>query len=295
MHRTLSGRALAAVGTAVLTAVLVASPAGAADNAPPGAGASNGKGTGSNGNGNGNGNNANDNASPRAGAGDAPAGNNGTIKIDDVAMDDGNENVPHPGCTFVVDFFGYDVGTRTATLSFEGIAPTGGGQLLVDTFTFEVESRESGNQLNASRTEDLSAALAGITPHPKQGWHVKLTVNVDGAQGADVKHKVFWVSECTSEALTASQAAVDLAHDTTVWGAAMEANAAAAEAAAVQAAAVEAAAVQAAAAAAAAAAPADELPRTGSTTGLLAGMAMALVTAGYLLVRASDRTALRAS
>ena len=70
--------------------------------------------------------------------GDAPAGNNGTIKIDDVPIDDGNENVPHPGCTFVVDFFGYDVGTRTATLEFEGQAPTGGGMLFTDTFTFEV-------------------------------------------------------------------------------------------------------------------------------------------------------------
>ena len=234
-------------------------------------------------------------AAPAAAQGDAPAGNNGHIKIDDIAIDDGSENVPHPGCTFVVDFFGYDVGARTATLTFEGQEPTAGGQLLVDTWTFDVATRDSGNELNASRTVDLSDALVGIAPHPKQGWHVKLTVNVDGAQGADVKHKVFWVSECTSEALTASQAAVDLEHDTTVWGAAMEANAAAAEAAAVQAAAVEAAAVQAAAAAAAAAAPADELPRTGSTTGLLAGMAMALVTAGYLLVRASDRTALRAS
>ena len=225
---------------------------------------------------------------PAAAQSEAPAGNNGHIKIDDVAMDDGSESVPHPGCTFVVDFFGYDVGTRNATLTFEGQEPTGGGQLMVDTWTFEVATRDTGNELNASRTVDLSEALVGIAPHPKQGWHVKLTVNVDGAQGADVKHKVFWVSDCTAEALAASQAAVDLEHDTALWAAAMQANSvAAADAAAVQAAAVQAA----AAAAAAAAAPADQLPRTGTTTGLLAGLAVALVAAGVLLVRASDRSA----
>ena len=222
--------------------------------------------------------------SPVAAQGDAPAGNNGHIKIDDVAVDDGSENVAHPGCTFVVDFFGYDVGTRNATLTFEGQDPTGGGQLLVDTWTFDVATRDSGNELNASRVVDLSDALVGIAPHPKQGWHVKLTVNVDGAQGADAKHKVFWVSECASEALTTAQAAVDLEHDTAVWAAAVQANATAADLAA----------AQAAAATAAAAAPA-QLPRTGSTTGLLAAMAMALIALGALFVRSGDRRLSRAS
>jgi hypothetical protein len=32
--------------------------------------------------------------------------------------------------------------------------------------------------------------------HPNQGFHVKLTINAEGSQGADVKHKVFWVTEC---------------------------------------------------------------------------------------------------
>ena len=253
MHHTLLRRAAAAVGTALLTALALAAPA-AAD-------------------------------------GDAPAGNNGHIKIDDVAMDDGNENVPHPGCTFVVDFFGYDVGTRTATLQFEGQEPTGGGELLVDTWTFEVTSRETGNELNTSRTVDLSGALAGIEPHPQQGWHVKLTVHVDGAPGADVKHKVFWVSECvelpaaapvevpavdeSAEALAAEQAAAAEAAAVESWLAAMRANAAQAEAA-------NAAAAQAAAAPAGAVA---ELPRTGALTEELLGMAIMLVAGGALLSR----------
>ena len=32
--------------------------------------------------------------------------------------------------------------------------------------------------------------FTGITPHPNQGLHVKLTINAEGSQGADVKHKV---------------------------------------------------------------------------------------------------------
>jgi hypothetical protein len=48
--------------------------------------------------------------------------------------------------------------------------------------------------LDARRTYRLD--LTGITPHPVQGFHVKLTVNAEGSQGADTKHKVFWVTGC---------------------------------------------------------------------------------------------------
>src|SRR3954451_18699295 len=112
MYRTATLRALAAIGTAAVATIASIAPAFA--------------------------------------DGDAPPGNNGSIKVDNVAMDDGNENVPHPGCTFVVDFFGYDVGTRTATLTFDGQEPTAGGELLVETITFDVATRDSGNQLDES-------------------------------------------------------------------------------------------------------------------------------------------------
>jgi hypothetical protein len=213
-------------------------------------------------------------ASPASAASDAPAGNNGSIKIDDVPIDDGNENVPHPGCTFVVDFFGYDVGARTATLTFDGQEPTAGGELLVETITFDVATRDSGNQLNESHEVDLTDALAGIAPHPKQGWHVKLTVNVDGAQGADVKHKVFWVSQCASAVLVASQAAVDLEYDAAVWAAGVQADLD------TKAAAARAAAAAAAAAPASAAAAANELPRTGTATWPLTILALTLIACG---------------
>ena len=56
--------------------------------------------------------------------------------------------------------------------------------------------------LDASETYDLSALLQDFEPHPQQGWYVKLTVNSDGSQGADVKHKVFCVSGCETPPTT---------------------------------------------------------------------------------------------
>lgn len=229
-------------------------------------------------------------AGPASAASDAPAGNNGSIKVDNVLIDDGNENVAHPGCTFVVDFFGYDVGHRTASLVFEGQEPTGGGELLVVPFEFDVASRDSGSQLDASKTIDLSDALVGIAPQPNQGWRVELTVHVDGAKGADSKHKVFWVSECAAPALVAAQEAVNaeaaaaqLATDTAAWTAAEQSFLAA------QAAAAQSAQLAASRAAAQTAAADAQLPRTGAATGTLLTLALGLIVLGGLLLVPSKR------
>ena len=126
-----------------------------------------------------------------------PKGNNGTVKVDGVAFDDLPNNEPHVGCIFQIDFYGFDRGNFYATVMFEGHPPTGGGTLLTDTvFIGGGPAGGGGNALDASRTYDLRGRFAGITPHPKQGYHVKLTVHAQGSQGADVKHKVFWVSGC---------------------------------------------------------------------------------------------------
>jgi hypothetical protein len=60
------------------------------------------------------------------------------------------------------------------------------------------DSAGGGTDLDASATYDLSEALADIEPHPVQGHHVRLTINAEGSQGADVKHKVFWVDDCVT-------------------------------------------------------------------------------------------------
>jgi hypothetical protein len=132
------------------------------------------------------------------GAAPNPPGNNGTVKIDAVAFDDHPNNEPHVGCTFQVDFYGYDEGDLEALVTFEAHPPTGPVQTLLTDTVFIGEDDNSGGGseagLDASATYTLD--FTGITPHPQQGFHVKLTVNAEGSQGADVKHKVFWVTGC---------------------------------------------------------------------------------------------------
>ena len=127
-----------------------------------------------------------------------PPGNNGTIKVDGVEFDSHPDNEPHVGCTFQIDFYNYDEGDLNATVTFEGQPPTGGGVLLTDEVFIGEDAAGGGTDLDASETYDLSAALAGITPHPVQGHHVKLTIEAEGSIGSPVKHKVFWVEGCST-------------------------------------------------------------------------------------------------
>jgi hypothetical protein len=134
-----------------------------------------------------------------------PPGNNGTVKIDGVVFDDHPDNEPHVGCVFQVDFYGYDEGQLNADVTFEVHPPTGSPVVLLTGQVFIGEDAAGGGtDLDASFTYDLSAALAGYSPHPQQGHHVKLTVNAEGSIGADVKHKVFWVSGCGSTTSTST-------------------------------------------------------------------------------------------
>jgi hypothetical protein len=133
-----------------------------------------------------------------AAAGPNPPGNNGTVKIDDTPFDDHPDNEPHVGCVFQVDFYGYDEGDLEATVTFEAHPPTGPARvLLVDTvFIGEDDNSGGGSEAGLDASQTYTLDLTGIQPHPNQGIHVKLTVNAEGSQGADVKHKVFWVSGC---------------------------------------------------------------------------------------------------
>jgi hypothetical protein len=112
-----------------------------------------------------------------------PPGNNGTVKIDGIDFDDHPNNEPHVGCTFQIDFTGFDA-SQPVTASLVGHPPTGGGLLATESTTLDGAGA-------GSITLDLSGRLGGISPHPRQGFHIKLTV--DTGQGAG-KHKVFWVT-----------------------------------------------------------------------------------------------------
>ena len=132
---------------------------------------------------------------PPAFAGPAnPPGNNGTIKVDDTPFDDHPNNEPHVGCTFRIDFFGYDEGDLEADVLFELVPPTGSAVLLTDTVFIGEDQAGGGTDLDASETYTLD--FTGFQPHPRQGFHVKLTVHAEGSQGADTKHKIFWVEGC---------------------------------------------------------------------------------------------------
>jgi LPXTG-motif cell wall-anchored protein len=131
-----------------------------------------------------------------------PPGNNGTVKVDGVEFDSHPDNQPHVGCVFQIDFYGFDEGDLTATVDFEGVPPTGGGPLLSDVVDIGEDPAGGGTDLDASVTYDLSAALAGITPHPIQGHHVKLTIDAEGSQGSGTKHKTFWVEGCSTPTTT---------------------------------------------------------------------------------------------
>jgi hypothetical protein len=154
-----------------------------------------------------------------------PPGNNGTVKIDDTPFDDLPNNEPHVGCVFQVDFYGYDQGDLHATVTFEAQPPTqreGDDQvLLTDTvFIGEDDNSGGGSEAGLDASETYTLDFTGITPHPVQGFHVKLTVNAEGSQGADTKHKVFWVTGCVpSPTTTTSGSTTSTSKETTTSGA----------------------------------------------------------------------------
>jgi LPXTG-motif cell wall-anchored protein len=139
-----------------------------------------------------------------ASAGPNPPGNNGTVKIDDVPFDDAPDNQPHVGCVFQVDFYGFDEGDLVADVTFESHPPTGPVQVLLtdEVFIGEDDNAGGGSQAGLDASATYTLDFTGIQPHPNQGFHVKLTVHADGSQGADTKHKVFWVTGCAPGATT---------------------------------------------------------------------------------------------
>jgi LPXTG-motif cell wall-anchored protein len=146
-----------------------------------------------------------------------PPGNNGTVKIDGVAFDDHPDNEPHVGCAFQVDLYGYDQGDLDATVTFAYQPPTerpGDDQVVrTDTLSIGEDAAGGATDLDASRTYTLD--LSGVSPHPTQGIHLKLTVHAEGSQGADVKFKVFWVTGCESPVTTTASSSTTTTSTTT--------------------------------------------------------------------------------
>jgi hypothetical protein len=139
------------------------------------------------------------------------------VKIDNYGDTNGNDiahnNEPHVSCAFGVDAYGYEAAAPVGAATFDQHPPTSGGSSQHDTLNNPSGSgttRGTGATYNGYNSPSLT--LVG-SPHPKQGYHVKLTYQAaDGnAQGSTVKHKVFWVEPCgetiaTGETVTGTQA-----------------------------------------------------------------------------------------
>ncbi|SCL22509.1 LPXTG-motif cell wall anchor domain-containing protein [Micromonospora rhizosphaerae] len=133
-----------------------------------------------------------------------PAGNNGTVKIDTVEVDDHNDpniaNRPHVGCTFKVRFFGFDK-DQTAKITFDIHPPSGTSDVPLYSKTETVSDDAAAGGMNDEdavftySVADDFKDLSKYKEHEKQGYHVKLTIESEGVPGG-VKHKVFWVPNC---------------------------------------------------------------------------------------------------
>jgi hypothetical protein len=146
---------------------------------------------------------------PGAGRSGDPAGNNGTVKITPHGEVDGiPQNTPHVGCVFDVEWYGFDEGDDIVSqVTFQSWAPTrvpmtvdGPAEVFVG--ADPASGAGVGSDADGTDTENGFDGEATYTlsfdgeAHPQQGYHVKLTINTPGSQGADVKHKVFWVQDC---------------------------------------------------------------------------------------------------
>ena len=141
-------------------------------------------------------------AAPVLRGGNDPAGNNGTVKIvEDGDFDAPPNNDPHVGCTFTVEWYGFDKGDDIISeVTFEMQAPTQSVGLTVTgpptVFVGGDAASGAGTPTGLDGRQAYTLAFDG-PPHPTQGYHVKLTIETPGSQGSDKKHKVFWVQKCT--------------------------------------------------------------------------------------------------
>ena len=134
-----------------------------------------------------------------------PAGNNGTVKIEeylapDDAPDTTPENDPHQGCKFDIEWYGFDEGVDIVSkVSFELQAPTLDGELDVDgeleVFVGDDAASGAGTDDGFDGRETYTLHSTGVA-HAQQGYHVKVTVHTPGSKGNDTKSKVFWFENC---------------------------------------------------------------------------------------------------
>lgn len=132
-----------------------------------------------------------------------PPGNNGTVKVAKSGdLDRIPNNTPHPGCTFVIQWYGYDAGADVIShVTFTSWAPTDDAKLTVNgPATVPVgqdAASGAGTATGLDATASYTLSFSGGAP-AKQGYHVRLTVATPHSLGNDTKSKMFWVGPCTT-------------------------------------------------------------------------------------------------
>ena len=151
-----------------------------------------------------------------------PPGNNGTVKLDGLDLDDGPghtdapndpgemepDNDPHLTCGFQLEFFNFDAG-QLADIVFTAKAPTGTNGVLLEQEDVEISDDGTGG---ANNDPDAVVDYDVLTDfdttqftevHDVHGWHVNLDLTLYNADGTPVpggqKHKTFWVEGCQPE------------------------------------------------------------------------------------------------
>ena len=110
-------------------------------------------------------------AAPAVATGKDDPGNNGTVKIEGLDFDAIPNNAPHQGCTFNVEWYGFDE-TAESTVTFELQKPTAG-----DGYDLEVEGKSpvdvGGDGGSGAGTETGFDARETYTLTPTGGAHAK--------------------------------------------------------------------------------------------------------------------------
>ena len=102
-------------------------------------------------------------------------------------MDGIPQNSPHPGCTFQVEWYGFEEGSDiVSTVSFAMHAPTADVGLTVSgpssVFVGGDPASGAGTATGLDGQQAYTLSFDGA-PHPKQGYHVKLTVSTPALEG----------------------------------------------------------------------------------------------------------------
>ncbi|WP_341928262.1 DUF11 domain-containing protein [Nocardioides psychrotolerans] len=120
--------------------------------------------------------------------------------VEDGDFDSIPNNDPHVGCTFSVEWYGFDQGpTIVSKVTFEMQSPTVSVGLTVSgpptVFVGGDPATGAGTATGLDGRQAYTLSFDGPA-HPIQGYHLKLTIETPGSQGSDKKYKVFWVEGC---------------------------------------------------------------------------------------------------